>query len=146
MGQYKDKIDTVPHNFNNSVATLDGDHKITGLEMLEVERDEDEVETQSVADGTAIFVENPIRTGTVTFQILESSPTTDYMWALREARAAFKFNFKDSSAPNLNCGGKYLRITKPPVVKRGKEADVVEWVCRATYLDVKGGSYKLETA
>ena len=32
---------------------------------------------------------------------------------------------------------------KPPVVKRSKEHDMVEWVCTAVYLDVRGGSYSV---
>ena len=146
MVQYRDQIDTVAHNFNTSTLTINGEHKAIGLEMIEVERDENEVDTQAVADGTAIFVENPIRTGTFKFQALESGPTTDVMWALREAGDSFKIGFSDTSAPNLNCAAKYCRIEKPPVVKRGKEADVVEWVLRCTYLQTKGGSYRLETA
>jgi hypothetical protein len=146
MVQYKDDVDIVAHNFNNTTLTFAGEHNAVGLEMVEVDRDEDEVETQSVADGMAISVENPIKTGTFKCQVLEAGPTTDWLWAKRNERKSFKITLTDTASPNLNCVGRKCRIAKPPTIKRGKEADVTEWTFVVPYLDMQGGSYRLEAA
>jgi len=146
MAKYKDRINYVDHDFNNSSLTINGAHVAQGLESIEVELDEDEVDVVKVGDGTGIFVNDPSRSGTIKFQILEASATNDVMWALRTAGTSFPISFLDSSAPNLDCHGNNCRIQKPPVVKRSKEVDIVEWVCKCVYLDVKGGAYSLQSA
>ena len=143
MGVYKDRVSYKDHNFATSVLTINGVHNAEGMESVEVELDEDETTIQKVADGTGIFVKGTSRSGTFKFQILEASATNDVMWALRQADTAFKLSFADPTSPNLDCHGNVCRVLKAPVVKRGKEADVVEWVCNSIYLDVKGGSYLL---
>lgn len=146
MGNYKDRRNYVDHDFNTTVLLINGEDKAEGLEMIEVELDEDETTVQKVADGMAIFVKNPSRSGTIKFQFLEASKTNDVMWALRTGDTSFKLSIQDPSAPNLSCKGAKCRIGKPPIVKRGLEADVVEWTCICAYLDVKGGSYALASA
>lgn len=146
MANYKNRRNYVDHDFNNSVLTIAGENKAEGLEMIEVELDEDEVTVQKVADGMGINNLGLSRTGIIKFQILEASATNDVMWDLREGGAAFSLSLLDSAAPNLNCNGAKCRIVKPPAVKRGKETDVIEWVCSCVYLDVKGGSYRLASA
>jgi len=144
MGEYKDDINVRPHNFNTSILTIDSTHNAEGLEMIEVEDTSDNVVVKTVASGMAIFEESNDQSGTIKFQTLEAGPTTDIMWALVATRNAFKLNFSDSNAPELKVTGKYCRVQKKPVLKRGQEGDVVEWVCIATYLKSKGGSYRLE--
>ena len=145
MGQYKDEIDVVAHNFNNSTLTFDGEHKAQGCEMFQAERTEDEVTVQETADGMAIFVESPSKTGEFTAQILEASPTTKYLWDLRKNGKAFKVNFADTAATNLDASGKYCRIAKPPAIVRDKEAKTNEWKFVVTYLKMEGDSYRLES-
>jgi hypothetical protein len=145
MAIYRDRVNYVDHDFNNTTLSIDSDHVAQGLQMIEIELDEDETDIQKVADGTGLFVTNPSRSGTIKFQILEASATNDKMWELRESNSSFPVSLLDTAAPNLNCRGSYCRIGKPPVVKRGKEADVVEWMCKCIYLDVKGGSYSLQS-
>lgn len=144
MVAYKDQLDTVAHNFANSTLTIDGEFTVDGLEEWAVELDEDEVTTQSVADGTAVFNESPVLTGTITFSSLEAPASTDKLWAKLEAGEPVKVAFVDSACPNLNAGAKRARFMKRPVVRRGKEADVVEWTLVATYIKSKSGSYKVE--
>ena len=146
MAKYRDRVNYVDHDFNNTTLSINGTHIAEGVEMVEVELDEDETTVQKVADGTGIFVNDPSRSGTFKFQILEASATNDIMWALRAANSSFKVSLLDVAAPNLDCHGNQCRIAKPPVVKRGKEADVVEWSLICVYMDVKGGSYSLQAA
>lgn len=146
MAVYRDRVNYVDHDMNNTTLTINGTSVAEGVEMIEVELDEDETTVQKVADGTGIFVTDPSRSGVIRFQILEASATNDTMWALRTANSSFKLSILDTASPNLDCHGNYCRIAKPPVVRRGKEADVVEWVCICVYLDVKGGSYSVQAA
>jgi hypothetical protein len=125
---------------------INGTDKAEGLEMIEVEFDEDEVTVQKVADGTAIYSTNPSRSGTIKFQIIEASATNDVMWTLRKNNTSFSIGILDPTAPNLTCRGAKCRIGKPPVIKRGLECDIVEWTCICTYLDARGGSYSLASA
>ena len=146
MAVYKDRRNFKDHDFNNTSLLIAGEDKAEGVEMIEVELDEDVTTVQKVADGTGIFANNPSRSGTIKFQILEASATTDVMWALHKSNEAFSIGILDPTAPNLSCRGAKCRIGKPPVIKRGLEADVVEWVCVCAYLDVFGGSYSLASA
>lgn len=146
MAKYRDRVNYVDHDMNNTTITIDGTHLAEGVEMVEVELDEDETTIQKVADGTGIFVNDPSRSGVIRLSILEASATNDELWAKRAANSSFKVSVLDTAAPNLDCHGNQCRIAKPPVVKRGKEADVVEWVFICVYLDVKGGSYSLQSA
>jgi hypothetical protein len=145
MGKYKEAIHTVAHNFKNTTLTINGEHKVDGLDALAVERDEDEVSTMAAADGMASFVETSIQTGTITFSHLEASPTSDYMWDLYETGDTFKAAVVDSAAPTLDCSAAYCRVAKAPVVTRTREGQMVEWVLRTTYLKSRGGSYSLAT-
>jgi hypothetical protein len=146
MAKYKARRNYVDHDFNNTTLTIDGEHKAEGLEMIEFELDEDENTIQKAADGVALINNNPSRSGTIKFQVLESSATTSIMWALRTANRAFKVSMLDTASPELDCKGAFCRIGKPPIVKRGLNGDVVEWLLICPYLDVLGGSYTLQTA
>lgn len=144
MAIYKDRINYVDHNFNSYTLTIDGDHVAQSLDSVEVELDDDEVDVTKVADGTGVFDINPSRSGTIKFSMLEASVTNDKMYELREVGAAFSVSGLDTSRPNYNCNGKKMRIVKPPVELAGTTANVVEWICKAVYLDVKGGSYSIQ--
>jgi hypothetical protein len=146
MTQYKDDIDVVPHNFNNTTLTLGGEHTAEGLEMVQAERTEDEVSLFTVNSGMAIFVENPKKIGEFTVQILEASPTTKWLWDKRRARKAFKIDMADTAAPNLDVSGRFCRIMKPPAIVRDAEAQTVEWKFLVAYLEMEGDSYRLEKA
>ena len=143
MTVYKDDVYTVAHSFNNSTLSLGGEHTVDGLEMIEAVRDNDEVVTQAVASGMAVDVENPIQTGILTIQILESSPSTDWLWDKLEEGAAFDVSFKDSAAPNFNVNAKSCRFVRRPNTGRSNEAQVVEWQLACKYLKMRGGSYRL---
>jgi len=146
MGVYKDRRDYVDHDFNTTTLTIDGEHKAEGLEMIEVEKTEDDTTVKEAADGLGIFVVRPSKSGTIKFQILEASATNDIMWALRSGGSSFSVSVLDVAAPELDCNAAKARISKAPVVKRGIDHDMVEWTLIAVYLDVKGGSYSLASA
>jgi hypothetical protein len=147
MPTYKDRKNYVPHDFNNTVFTINKDHKAEGLESIAIELDEDETTVQSVADGLAQFLQNPGITGTITFSCLEASVTNGYMWARWKANQSFPIQMRDTASPNLKAGGDYCRIMKRPVLARNKnELPIVEWVCVTPYLDSEAGSFYLESA
>ncbi|GEM_PF-5610884 len=146
MAAYKDRKNYVPHSINNVTVTIDGEHKIEGLELFEAEMDEDEVTVQTVADGTGILVENPSRAGQIRIQFLEAGASSDKMYELLEGREVFSISALDVAAPNFDVHGNYCRVMKRPVITRGREAGVPEWVFVSVYLDIKGGSYALATA
>lgn len=146
MGTYQTRRNYKVHNFNNSTLTLGGEHKAEGMDGFDVELDEDEVETMSVADGTGLFVENPSLKGTIKIRLLEASTTNAWLSDKRAERSTFSVGFLDSTVPDLECSAQQCRITKMPMVTRGKDPAVVEWVLKTVYLDVKGGSYSLESA
>ncbi len=148
MGGYKDKLNFKPHDLNNLVVSLNDEHKVQGIDSISAEYDDDHFSTQSVADGTAIPVKNPSRTGTITIAILEASPSNKTLWDLYRAcvdsDTGFAVSAKDSAAPEFNIKETYCYIQKPPTIGRSNEAAVVEWIIVAAYLDVAGGGYSLQ--
>jgi hypothetical protein len=146
MGEYLDTRDYEDHDFNTTTLTINKEHKAEGLNTIEVERDGEEYTTQGVASGLGLFVFHAKKEGTIKFTCLEASATNDVMWALRESGDSFHVSVLDTVAPNLNCNAKKMKIEKPPVIRRMEEHDVIEWTCRAVYLNMKGGSYKIVDA
>ena len=146
MAAYKDRVNYVPHSINNVTVTIDGEHKIEGLELFEAEMDEDELTVQTVADGTGILVENPSRAGTIKLTFLEAGASSDKLYELLEGRDVFSVAALDAAAPDFDVHGTYCRVMKRPPIRRGREADTPEWVFVCVYLDMKGASYALATA
>ncbi len=108
-----------------------------------MELDEDETTVQKAGDGLAIFVNDPSKTGVIRMQLLEASATNKKLWELREAGNPFSVSILDKNAPDFNCRSAQTMVQKPPVARRSKEHDIVEWVLVSTYLDVKGDGYSL---
>lgn len=148
MSGYKDKKNFVPHDINNFVFTVDGDHKIEGLESIVASYDDEHFAIETVADGMGIPVKNPSRKGTVTLTILEASPSNSKMWALYNAavndNTGFQASGKDSASPDFNISETYFYPQKPHELERSGEAKKVEWVLVAVYLNLMGGGYKLQ--
>lgn len=145
MTAYKDRLNFVDHNFNTTTLTIDKTHKAQGLHMIEAEYNEDETTTMEVDDGTAIMVEGNSRTGEIRFQVLEASPTNTFMQGLAKERRSFALSLDDTNVDDLKTDGKYCRVKKRPVLIRQKDAQVVQWDCVVTYLDLVGGGYTLES-
>lgn len=146
MADYKERLNFVDHNFITTTCTVDKLHKMQGLHMLEVERNEDEVTTMEVDDGTAIMVEGNSRTGEIRMHCLEASPSNTYMSDLAKERRSFAISILDTNAPEMKADGKYCRVKKRPIIRRQRDHQVVEWVCVVTYLDCHGAGYTLESA
>jgi hypothetical protein len=119
-------------------------HVAQGIESFQVELDEDETETQAAADGMAILIENPIRTGIIQLTVLDSSPTTDIMWDAFESDSGIKISFSDANAPKLAVLGENGRVVKRPIVRREKGVQLVEWNVKFAYIAARGGSYALQ--
>lgn len=146
MGYYATKRNYKNHNINNSTLTLNGEHKIEGLDGFDWEYDDEEVDTEVVADGTGLFVENPSKRATIKIRISEASASSAYLWDLWEDKTSFKMSFLDTTIPDLAFSASKCRIAKAPATVRGKNPAVVEWVVKTVYMDAKGGSYSLESA
>lgn len=145
MGTYKDRINYVDHDFNTTVLLINGKHKAVALETIAVEKLNDRVTVTESADGMAILNNGKSRTGTITFQCLEPSATNDIMQTLVDSGESFPIALSDDNAPNMKAGGGKFRVMKDPVINRGAEAAMVEWVCITAYLDGKTGAYKNQT-
>ena len=145
MANYRSRRNYVFHSINNLTILIDGVHKVEGLDLFEAELDDDEVVLTKVADGLGIMSTNPSQSGTIKVNWLEASKTTDDVWAILDSGASFSISAIDSSADNFDVRGQYCRVQKRPVVSRGAEATVSEWVFITAYLDIKGGSYALAT-
>ena len=148
MAGYKDKLNFVPHDLNNMVITLAGDHKVQGVESIVASYDDEQFTIDGVADGTAIPVKNPSRKGTVVLTILEASPSNTTLWELYKAAVnndtGFQLSAKDAGAPDFDISETYVYPQKPHELERGGEAKKVEWVLVAAYLGLSGGGYKLQ--
>jgi hypothetical protein len=142
MADYKDALEWEPHDFNDTIVTLDGVHKCEGLNSIEVARKNPKWSTQSVASGAAQEVKDTSREGSIKFTFIESSATTDYIVAAMNEDRRVKVQISDANAPNLDCSGRGRVMVHPPV-KRGKEVDVPEWEIVIPYLKMQGGSYRV---
>jgi len=145
MGTYKDRINYVDHDFNSTTLLINSEHKGEGLDTIAVEKLSDRVTVTEVADGMAILNNGKSRVGTITFECLEASATNDYMQERVDSGESFPIALSDDNAPNMKAGGGKFRVMEDPVINRGAEAAMVEWVCITAYLDGKTGAYKNQT-
>jgi hypothetical protein len=145
MAKYQTRRNIVPHTINNLTILLNGEHKVEGLDLFEAELDEDEVTTQKVASGIGILNENPSLTGQIRINFLEASATTDAVYTILNSGETFTISALDEAAENFDVKGQQCRVMKRPVISRGAEATVSEWIFVAVYLDIKGGSYAVAT-
>ena len=146
MAEYKTRRNYVDHDFNTTTITINKTHKAEGVNSLAVERNEDKFSVTEVADGMAQFAFKPSRTGTFVIEILAASATNDILWDLEIANSSFAISVLDSNAPNLDCNSPYCHIVKKPAINRDGEAPMIEWTFICAYLEMRGGSYTLETA
>ena len=144
MGSYAEKKNYKPHNIKRTTVTLNEAHIVEGLHTFEAEMDEDNTSIFASDDGTALFVENPKRIGTIRLVFLEATATTDYLNDLFDAGEPFKITAQDEVAENLNVTG-WVRAKRRPAVKRMGQPDMPEWILTGPYVDIKGGSYALAT-
>lgn len=145
MARYADRVNFQPHNINNLTILINDEIRITGLERFEAELDQDENSVDTVADGTAILVENPTRTGTIKVTFLEAAAVTDEIFALLESNATFAIGALDEAAPNFDVRGQYCKVQKRPAIVREAMPSKPEWVFVVPYLTIVGGSYALAT-
>lgn len=141
MAYYKTRRNFKPHNLNNTTININKEHKVEGLHSVTITRDEDEVTVVKSNDGLAVFAENPSLSGTIVLEVLEASPTTDYLWARYNSQASFGISVLDAAVPALNGSGAQCRVMKPTEVVRDNEPKMQEWTLICTYLDIAGGSY-----
>jgi hypothetical protein len=146
VGKYKDRRNYKDYDFNNFTLTLNGVHKGEGLDNVKFELDEDEYTTTSVADGMAQFVASPKTTGTVVITCLEACATNAYLWTMWKAKNSFSVSGLDSVVPDLDAKAQKCHIMKRVPIERANEPVLSEWTLNATYLDMVGGGFELESA
>jgi hypothetical protein len=132
-----------PHELNSSVLVINNETQAEGVDMIEAERNSDETTIVTSADGLSLPSINPDQSGTIKLTVLEASATTDVLWDLYNAGDPFSVGVSDDVSPKFDVKGQNCYITKAPIVRRGPDADRVEWTFVCGYLDIRGGSYDL---
>lgn len=143
MGNFKPRLNFKPHNFNDFTVTINGETQIQMLNSFACERNEDEITMAIAADGTGLPQENPNISGTITLEISEASPTNGVLWGLQKEGAYIAISAVDSNDTSFNCAMASGRVKKPPVLNKGLEVNMVEWVFEAVYLDLESGGYAI---
>ncbi len=143
MADYKDRRNYADGSINNSVIALDGEHVAEGVDMFEVEMDEDSFSINKVADGLGNFQENPSKSGQFRINLHEGSATNTWLWGKWKDKASFSVDHVNEAKPEYYAGAKHVRIMKQPVESQQLEGQVIEWVLVAVYLDYEGGGFKL---
>ena len=146
MAKYQTRRNLTPHTINNLTILINGEHKVEGLDLFEAELDEGEATVQTVASGLAVINENPSLAGQIRINFLDASASTDAVWTILDSGATFTISALDEAAENFDVKGAYCRVMKRPVISRGAEATVSEWIFVSGYLDIKGGSYAVAIA
>lgn len=142
MALYKSVTVTKSHQFNNTSVMIN-DVPIEGLNDINVEYDDDRSESFVVADGSGVLNENPSRKGVLTLQVLESSPSTDYLWDLYQTNETMTISGSDSAVEKFKLSVPQCKYQKAPPLKRSGEVDVVEWSFVAVYIEYRSGGYEV---
>ena len=143
MGDYKTFVTQVPHDFNDFVLLIDGDHIATGLQSISAEYDDDKHTVSIASDGHGTMNRIRSKSGNITFAIASSEKdTTAKLNALYASEAYFPLSVTCIAAPDLKWSGAHFQIQKQPAQSVNKEIEDVEFVCVAVYMDIKGGGYK----
>lgn len=143
MGIFKPRTNYRPHNFNSFTVIVNGETQVEGLNSFSCERNEDEITMAIAADGTGLPQENPNISGIITLEIQEPSPTNGVFWGLQKEGAYITISAVDSNDTSFNCSMASGRVKKPPVLNKGLEVSMVEWVFEAVYLDLESGGYSI---
>lgn len=143
MPLFKDNINYKSHNFNTTEIMINNTDIAQSVLSVTVEPVEDDYDIVPFPDGTAIGVEIPTKQVMITLEISDASPTTDVLWDLHAAGAAFAFSLSDANAPNLKASAQQCRFLKRPPVRREGQPDNVSWTFKSPYGEYRGGSYTL---
>src|SRR3972149_4076190 len=143
MGIYRDRVHYEPHDFNSTSVLVKGTIQIKGLQTLEVEKTSDTFTVGESEDGMALPKFHASRVGTIKFSFMEASETMDLLEDLLATNVPFSVVIADKNAPKFDVSSVQSTFKKPAVKKRLKGVDFPEFEIVCTYLDCRGGSYKL---
>jgi len=146
MGTFKDPVNYVAYSLNHTTVTIAGEDNVDGLERVEAEIKEDEVDEEMAADGIGMFVENPSKAGRATIQVLDGTAISNVLWQKAEDGEAFSLSVKDSKTANFVIKGDVCRVVKRPTLMRGARPDKPEWIISCIYMKIKGGTRAVVTA
>lgn len=111
--------------------------------FIEAERNEDGFALVVGASGEAARAQSRNRSGRITFTVLSTSPTNDFLSAIAAADELLGTGVGEFQMIEL--GGSTLLhasnawIMKQPKIERGKEVSNVEWVIECESLEVFAG-------
>ncbi|MED4979396.1 DUF3277 family protein [Geobacillus stearothermophilus] len=119
---------TTTYDFKKVSVIVDGVY-ITGFmdgEVIQVEKNEDDVIPHVGAGGDVTYAENADRTGTITLTLKQTSSSLPFLQQLRKSKRIFPIQIVDSNTNAYRVSGSEARILKMPNRSWGNEVQGVE--------------------
>ena len=124
-------------------TNLDGPLVVDGLNKVECEPDDDKFTLSKVDSGMTTV--NKIRTtsGTLRFEVADSSPSMSTLSQLANLSDPVAFVFTDPVTPELNSSGAYCFFKKHPMIARSAETNVTQFELITDVLKTKTGGFSV---
>jgi hypothetical protein len=119
---------TTTYDFKKVSVIIDG-VIITGFmdgEVIEVEKNEDDVTPHVGVDGEVTYAESADQTGKIKLTLKQTSASLPFLQQLRKSKKIFPAQIVDSNNGTYRTGGSEARIVKMPPRKWGGEVQGVE--------------------
>lgn len=119
---------TTTYDFKKVSVIIDGVF-ITGFmdgEVIQVEKNEDDVTPHVGAGGDVTYAESADQTGTITITLKQTSSSLPFLQQLRKSKRIFPIQIVDSNTNAYRVGGSEARILKMPNRSWGNEVQGVE--------------------
>jgi hypothetical protein len=119
---------TTTYDFKKVSVIVDGVY-ITGFmdgEVIQVEKNEDDVIPHVGAGGDVTYAESADQTGTITITLKQTSSSLPFLQQLRKSKRIFPIQIVDSNTNAYRVGGSEARILKMPNRSWGNEVQGVE--------------------
>lgn len=119
---------TTTYDFKKVSVIVDGVY-ITGFmdgEVIQVEKNEDDVIPHVGADGNVTYAESADQTGTITLTLKQTSASLPFLQQLRKSKKIFPIQIVDNNTNAYRTGGSEARILKMPDRTWGNEVQGVE--------------------
>ena len=119
---------TTTYDFKKVSVIVNGVY-ITGFmdgEVIQVEKNEDDVVPHVGASGDVTYAESADKTGTITLTLKQTSASLSFLQRLRKSKRIFPIQIVDSNTNKYRVGGREARILKMPNRSWGNEVQGVE--------------------
>lgn len=119
---------TTTYDFKKVSVIVNGVY-ITGFmdgEVIQVEKNEDDVIPHVGAGGDVTYAESADKTGTITLTLKQNSASLPFLQQLRKSKRIFPIQIVDSNTNKYRVGGREARILKMPNRSWGNEVQGVE--------------------